>query len=109
MNEPYCERDPNVLFPGARPESLCEQDVHAWFELTYASYAVLARVLMQAMPAKWQHDMVNLLGELQQAFPGSPSTYTVLLRDETGKFIADDLRSYRYPNTRAVEAARKAS
>jgi hypothetical protein len=60
---------------------------------------------MQRMPAEWQHAMVNLLDEAHQAFPSSPSTYTVLLRDEHGRFIPDPLRKYRYPNERAIEEA----
>ena len=100
MSEPYCERDPF-------DPDFCEQDVHGWFELSYAGYLVLPRVLMQEMPAEWQHAMVNLLDEATQAFPHAPSTYTVLLRDPVlGRFVGDGLRNYRYPKQSAIDAAR---
>jgi hypothetical protein len=103
---PYCLRDPSNRHAGAIPESLCEQDVHGWFQLSYCSYLVLQRTLMQEMPAEWQHAMVNLLDEMHRAFPESPSTYTVLLRDEDGKFVSDPLRNYRYPSQEYIDKAR---
>ena len=36
-------------------EDFCEQDIHGQFELSYCSYLVLHRALMQEMPAEWQH------------------------------------------------------
>lgn len=100
---PYCERDPKT------DADFCEQDVHGWFQLSYASYLVLPRVLMQEMDAEWQHAVVNLLEQAHREFPNSPSTYTVLLRDESGRFISDPLRNYRYPDDRAIEDAKEQS
>lgn len=42
--------------------------VHRWFELTYSSYQVMPRVLMQSMPIDWQVRMVALLDEMRDAF-----------------------------------------
>lgn len=98
--EPYCERDPIA------DAGFCEQDVHGWFDLSYASYAVLTRTLLQEMPAEWQHRFVNLVDELDRAFPKAHGDYMVRLRDYTGRFIGDPLRNYRYPNQGAIEEAR---
>jgi hypothetical protein len=53
--------------------------IHGWFELTYASYQVLPRVLMQSMPVEWQHRMVACLEEMRAAFRHveQPESYDV--------------------------------
>jgi hypothetical protein len=89
------------------PHEVCVEDVHAWFELTYANYLVLPRSLMQAMPAEWQHRFTRLLDELQATFRQENDRYMVSLRTEDGRFVADPLRNYRYPDRSAVEAARQ--
>lgn len=45
-----------------------EESVHGWFGLTYSSYQVLPRVLMQSMPPVWQQRMVALLRQFHDAF-----------------------------------------
>lgn len=42
--------------------------IHGWFGLTYASYLVQPRVLLQSMPIEWQERMVACLEELDAAF-----------------------------------------
>ncbi len=83
----------------------CET-IHNWFGLTYASYLVLPRVLMQEMPSEWQAKMVVLLNEAQEAWEHDDN-YTVYLRDKNGKFKEDPLRKYKYPDWDAIEAVRK--
>lgn len=95
---PACDRDP--------VEPFCAQDVHGWFGLSYSSYLVLSRTLMQEMSPEWQHAMVNLLERAHEEFPNSPGTYTVLLRDWQNRFVRDPLRDYRYPDDDAIDAAR---
>lgn len=53
--------------------------IHGWFELTYSSYQVLPRVLMQSMPLDWQHRMVACLEEMRAAFEHveKPDSYKV--------------------------------
>jgi hypothetical protein len=53
--------------------------VHGWFGLTYSSYQVLPRVLMQSMPLEWQHRMVACLEEMRAAFEHveKPDSYKV--------------------------------
>lgn len=88
------------------PEAFCAQDIHGWFELSYSSYLVLPRSLMQFMPAAWQHQMVELLERMHEEFPGEHSSYTVLKKGERNRFERDPLRNYRYPDSRTIEAAR---
>ena len=76
-----------------------EDPIHIWFGLTYASYLVLPRVVMESMSLEWQEKMVNLLneiGEKREKFVGG--NYAVNLRDEDGKYIRDPLRNYRHPS-----------
>jgi len=42
--------------------------IHGWFGLSYSSYAVLSRTLMQSMPIEWQERMVACLDEIHDAF-----------------------------------------
>lgn len=48
------------------------EPIHLWFELTYASYLVLPRSVLQSMPEGWQRRFVMCLEELDAAFEGSP-------------------------------------
>jgi hypothetical protein len=43
-----------------------------WFGLSYSSYQVLHRTLMQSMPVAWQQRMAACLGELRDAFAHVP-------------------------------------
>lgn len=54
------KRDP-LMKMGARGLSL-------WFNLSYASWLTLPRVLMEAMPDEWQGRMADLLNEYDEAF-----------------------------------------
>lgn len=71
------------------------EHVHEWFGLTYSSYLVLPRSLLQSMPAKWQKRFVKCLEELQEAAPKDcPSDYLVRAR-EGGKFVHDPYSNYQ--------------
>lgn len=45
-----------------------DDDVHTWFGLSYANYAVLPRTLLQSMPPHWQRHFVACMRELDDAF-----------------------------------------
>lgn len=45
-----------------------DEPVHEWFGLSYASYAVQPRTLLQSMPAEWQCRFVACMEELHDAF-----------------------------------------
>ena len=84
----------------------CDQDVHDSFGLTYASYLVVPRTLLQEMDARWQHEFTALMDEFNATFPGYVDEYAVLKRGERARFERDPLRHYRYPDQDAVSAAR---
>jgi len=75
-----------------------ESPIHVWFGLTYSSYLVLQRSVLQAMPLEWQERMVALLNELTAAVDRDkfPSKFTVLARDGR-RFVKDPFRDYRRP------------
>jgi hypothetical protein len=97
----HCNHDP--------AEGFCGEDVHDWFELTYASYLIVNRALLQEMPAEWQHRFVRCLEEMQATFeyPPQGQVHHAHLRDERGRFIYDPLRDYRYPPQHILEATRR--
>lgn len=73
-------------------------DIHHWFGLSYSSYMVLPRSVLEAMPVEWQKKMLELIEEIENTFDLSdaPGTYTVLAR-KGNKFIQDSYRNYRRP------------
>ena len=48
------------------------RDIHEYFGLTYASYLVLPRTLLQSMPDGWQERFVAMLEEMDAAFDHVP-------------------------------------
>lgn len=76
--------------------NLDDDYIHAFFGLTYASYLVLPRSILQSMPSKWQKDFVKLLHVLDDTCAKhgiSTPDYTVNAR-EKGKFIKDKYSNY---------------
>ena len=49
-------------------ERIETEAIHGFFGLTYASYLVLPRVLLQSMPDEWQTAFVRLVEQLHDAF-----------------------------------------
>jgi hypothetical protein len=70
--------------------------VHEWFGLSYSSYIVLHRALMQSMPIEWQERMVACVRELQEAYEhvALHSEYCVTPR-KNGKYVKETLPHYR--------------
>ena len=58
--------------------------IHGWFNLTYASYLVLPRSVLQSAPIEWQRRFVDCLNELEELFGEVPEkgTYHVNLHDD---------------------------
>lgn len=76
--------------------------LHTWWELSYASYLVLPRSLMQSMPDEWQDRMAALLEEGVKEtrqrgveWPGRDQNIAVNLRGPDGRFVRDDLADYQ--------------
>ena len=75
------------------------RDINDWFSLTYASYLVLPRVLLQSMPPKWQKVFVAHLDQLEDAYPDYQSPrYAVYVRGDKGRLAIEDkqYRDYRH-------------
>jgi hypothetical protein len=75
-----------------------EPGIHEYFGLSYASYLVLPRSVMQSMLADWQTRFVGMLGELHDVWEGPPegTMYDVALIDDTigGGRLHDNLSNY---------------
>lgn len=80
--------------------------IHLWFELSYAQYLTVPRSVMEAMPVEWQRKMAILLTELDRTIDWRPKEgrYWVRLKDDKGRYIADPLMKYRYPNREYIES-----
>jgi len=79
-----------------------EQHIHAWFGLTYASYLVLPRSLLEAMPGTWQIRFIEAMKEFDDAFkyPKEDHSYKVQLQiciDGEDVNMQDPLADYKYP------------
>jgi hypothetical protein len=81
-----------------------------WFQLSYAAYLTIPRVLMHDMPDEWQGKMAELLNEYSEAYPNWPDIGSrVLVTDARGKLIhtPDWLLNYRHPNRTAIDELKK--
>jgi hypothetical protein len=77
--------------------------IHDWFGLGRCTFAVLPRVLMEAMPDDWQEKMVHLLDEYEETFDTSKlgiASTTVRATDSKGKLMSmpEELLRYRHPD-----------
>lgn len=86
-----------------------ESPIHGWFELTYASYLVLPRVLLQEMPLEWQEKMVKLLEEMEEEFPNIQGGSYRVLKTKNGKLVKTPEWeiNYRRPNRDMIASCRK--
>jgi hypothetical protein len=94
----------SALYDGRR-----DSHVHTWFGLTYSSYLVIPRSLLQAMPPEWQANFVRLLREMRVAvefMQPIDDNYTVSLRDVRGRFVKDPLAEYRHSQVPALTVHR---
>ncbi len=93
--------------PGAsyRSESI---DLQCWFNLSYASWLTLPRVLMEAMSLEWQDKMAMLLNEYNEAFPNQPKIGTRVQITRNGKLIPTPvwLINYRRPDREVINQLR---
>jgi hypothetical protein len=84
-------------------------EIHEWFGLTYSSYLVLPRSVLQSTPVKWQRKFVKLLEELEEMagdLNDLPGTYAVQCRDEKGRFTQDPYCNYDR-GSRIIELKKK--
>jgi hypothetical protein len=82
-------------------ESIYQQTnepVHLWFSLSYCSYLVWPRSIMQSMPLEWQRKFTELAEEIDAAAEKvgiETPNYTVYARNGSGRFITDEYRDYQ--------------
>lgn len=87
MEMPVIDPEPIVYEP---------ELIHEHFGLSYASYLVVPRSVLQSMPAEWQQKFVALLKEMGAAFGHvmDQVEYRVQSLNESGLFTEDPLRDY---------------
>jgi hypothetical protein len=79
-SDPCAVHGDNCWAPIGPDTPVIDRDsIHGWFGLTYSSYLVLPRVILQSMPDEWQWKFVKLLERLQEAAADieMPSSYIV--------------------------------
>ena len=76
--------------------------VHDAFGLTYASFFVVPRVILEAMPVEWQEGFVDLIDEMNDTFEWEPDIQMDVQFRKNGKFVGvpEYVRNYRRPDTR---------
>ena len=80
---------------GKYSQAIDTEPIHAWFELTYSSYFVMQRTILQSMPIKWQRRFVKLIEEVEEYFPEiNNGQFMVKRKDDNNKFISDELSNY---------------
>ena len=84
-----------------------KQALQTYFGLSRASWSVLPRVTLQAMPGLWQYRFAALMSELDKEFPNFPDlNWQVRAKGAGGKFvpIPDAMTNYRHPDREALKA-----
>lgn len=81
--------------------------VHGYFGLSYASYLVIPRVALDAMPLAWQERFVDLMQEAEEIGLETPDDYVVQCRGVSGKFVKDPWAKYRHPDPEVMKALEK--
>jgi len=80
--------------------------LQCWFNLSYASYLTLPRVLMEAMPQEWQDKMADLLFEWDKTYrnwPDGISTRVQITKNGRLTKTPDWLLNYRHPDLDEIE------
>jgi len=74
-----------------------ESPLNEWFELSYAQFLTLPRLVLENMPLEWQLQMKKLLEELDDTFDWRPKEgrYWVKLKDGNGRYCDAPLANYR--------------
>jgi len=77
-------------------QEIDEEIIHSWFGLSYASYMVLPRTMLQSMSNRWQKKFIKLVEEMDEKFGhyNKVYSYTILAKDEHHKIMHDNLRNY---------------
>ena len=81
-----------------KPATCWYEPIHTWFGLTYSSYFVLPRSVLQSAERAWQERFIALMEELRETHGHhvEDDNYTVQLRGRDGRFKKDPLAEYRH-------------
>lgn len=77
-----------------------EEPIHEFFNLTYSSYFVIPRSILQSLPNDLQKQFVRVMEGIEDYYDGmacSPppyGSYYVYLKDEDGDEIDDPFQDY---------------
>ena len=75
-----------------------DEPIHDYFGLSYASYLVMPRVVLQSMPVEWQRQITELLREIEETLGdwNDNGTYykVTKLTEDGGALVEDDLQYY---------------
>lgn len=80
-----------------------------WFELSYAGFLTIPRVLMHAMPDDWQGKMAALLTEDSEAFSNWPDGAGTRVQYTIDNHLApmpEWLTNYRHPDQDEIDKLR---
>lgn len=77
-----------------------ENPLGEYFELSYAQFLTVPRLVMESMSYEWQSKMKDLLMEMDETFDWRPKEgrYWVRLRDDRGRFSKCPHWDYRRGN-----------
>lgn len=84
------------------------QQLRQWWGLSYATWLVMPRVLLEAMPEEWQARLAVLLKEYGAAFPQQPDLGTTVRTTQNGKLVRCPgwLLNYRHPSADEIRKCR---
>lgn len=74
-----------------------DEDVHAFFGLSYANYLVVPRTVLQSQPREWQARFVQVMKELERWCRENDieyGPYSVVYNGEKGRFGPDPIPPY---------------
>ncbi len=85
------------------------RDLSCWFGLSYNSFAVMPRVLMEAMPMEWQEKMAELLNDFTDTWTNWPDGSGCRVQYEINGKLAkmpEWLLNYRHPDHSEIDRLR---
>lgn len=81
-------------------------DIHHWFDLSYAAYFVVPRLALQSMPLDWQKRWLALMAEFEESGMKTPSYHVLRAESEytfVEKYDKEDETSRDYEFTALTE------
>ncbi|HBO1825716.1 TPA: hypothetical protein L4G09_005857 [Pseudomonas aeruginosa] len=94
--------------PSPAPTTSGYDQLWGWFGLSRSAYAVLPRVMMNAMPDDWQARFAELMDEWDDHWPNQPDITAHVQIKQNNRFISTPpwLLNYRHPDHNQLNAMR---